>query len=417
MIDQHLLKVDILIQQKKFEAAEQILKDLLVSDANDIHLLSLLAEVKLQQDKYDEAKSIIDNAIGLSPDSPYLYYVRARIAVYQDEYDGAENDLKEAIALDPADADYLALWANIKLSRKQYDEALQLADRALENDAENLLALNTRSSALIKLNKKEAAFSTIENALREDPNNPYTHANYGWGLLEKGEHKKALQHFKESLKNDPDFGYAQAGMLEALKATNPLYRLFLRYSFWMSNLTARYQWGVIIGFFFVTKALRAAARANETLQTLLTPIIVLLTIVAFSTWIMTPVSNLFLRFNAYGKYLLSSKQKMSSNFVAISLVIFIAGLLLYFVQSDEKFIKIAAFGFAMMVPFSVMFSPSKYGHALLIYAGVMAVTGLVGIAQTFSTGEMFNVATGIFIFGFIAFQWIANFIMIKEDNR
>ena len=124
-------------------------------------------------------------------------------------------------------------------------------------------------------------------------------------------HKKALEHFKEALTNDPTFKYAQAGMMQALKATNPIYRLFLKYSFWMNNLTAKYQWGVIIGFYLGFKALKTIARNNEALQPYLTPLIIALALVAFSTWVIAPISNLFLRFNKYGQLLLDKKEKMS----------------------------------------------------------------------------------------------------------
>ena len=123
---------------------------------------------------------------------------------------------------------------------EKYEDALNLANEGLERDPENILALNIRSSALIKLDRKEDAFTTIEGALAHDPNNAYTHSNYGWGLLEKGNHKKALQHFREALKHDPTLVQAQAGMAEALKANYVFYRLFLRYAFFMSNLTAKY---------------------------------------------------------------------------------------------------------------------------------------------------------------------------------
>lgn len=414
--DNRLSKVEILIQQKKFHEAEKFLSDLLTADSNNIHFLSLLAEVNLQQDKFDNANSIIENAIGLSPDSAYLFYIKSRIAIQQEKLSEAERNINQAIELDSYDADYFALLANIKLGRKQFEEALDTANRALEIDAENLLALNTRSTALNKLNRSEESFETIEGALREDPNNAYTHANYGWGLLEKGNHKKALEHFKEALTNDPTFEYAQSGMLEALKATNPIYRIFLKYSFFMSNLTAKYQWGVIIGFYFGFKALRTIAKHNESLQPYLIPLIVVLGVIAFSTWIITPISNLFLRFNKYGQLLLDKKEKMSSNFVAISLGIFIIGLLLYFALSDEKMLTIAVFGFAMMLPLGTMLSPSKNKNGLLIYTIVLAVVGLAAIGLTFSTGEMFNMITVVFIFGFVAFQWVANYMLIKEDN-
>jgi tetratricopeptide (TPR) repeat protein len=376
----------------------------------------LLSEVSLQQNEFDKANSIIENAIGLSPDAPHLFYIKSRVAIQQDNLSEAEKNINQAIELDPYDADYFALLANIKLDRKQVVEALESANRALEIDAENLLALNTRSTALNKLNRREESFETIEGALREDPNNAYTHANYGWGLLEKGDHKKALEHFKEALSNDPTFDYAQSGMLEALKATNPIYRIFLKYSFFMSNLTAKYQWGVLIGFYLGFKALRTVAKNNEALQPYLIPLIVALALIAFSTWVIAPISNLFLRFNKYGQLLLDKKEKMSSNFVAISLGLFFVGLLLYFIMSDEKMLTIAVFGFAMMLPLGTMFSPSKNKYGLLIYTIALAITGLIAIGLTFSTGEMFNLMTVVFIFGFVAFQWVANYMLIKEDN-
>lgn len=414
--DLRLSKVEILIQQKKFQEAEKILSDLLSTDSNNVHLLTLLAEVNLQQDKFDNATSIIENAIGLSPDSAYLFFIKARIAIQQDKLSEAEKNINQSIELDPYDADYFALLANIKLGRKQFEQALETANQALEIDAENLLALNTRSTALNKLNRSEESFQTIEGALREDPNNAYTHANYGWGLLEHGDHKKALNHFKESLSNDPTFEYAQAGMLQAIKATNPIYRLFLRYSFFMSNLTAKYQWGVLLGFYFGSKLLRMIAKNNEALQPYLTPLTIALALIAFSTWVIAPISNLFLRFNKYGKLLLNEKEKMSSNFVAISFGFFLVGTLLYFVFSDEKMLTIAVYGFTMMVPLGSMFAPSKNKYGLLIYTIALAVVGYIAIGLTFWTGEIFTIMAIIYIFGFVAYQWVTNYILIKEDN-
>ena len=415
--DNRIYKVEILIQQSKYAEAEKVLSELLSEDSNNVHFLLLLAEVNLQQDKYDNANTIINNAIGISPDVPYLFYIKSRIAIQQDNLKEAEKIINHAIELDAYNSNFFALLANIKLGGKQYNEALEIANKALEIDAENLLALNTRSTALNKLNRSEESFETIKGALRENPNNAYTHANYGWGLLEKGDYKKALVHFKEALKNDPNFSYAQQGILEALKATNPVYRMFLKYSFWMGNLTSRYQWGVIIGFYIGFRILNTIAQNNDTLRPYMFPLVIALAIIVFSTWVITPISNLFLRFNTYGKLLLDKRKKLSSTFVAISLAVFVIGLLLYFVLSDERFLTVTVFGFTMMLPLSVMFSPTKYKHSLLIYSIVMAAVGLSAIGLTFITNEVFNSMTIVYFIGFVAFQWVANFLFIKENNR
>jgi len=415
--DNRLTKVNILIQQEKYTEAENILKGMLAQDSNNILVLALTAEVKLQQDEYEEADSIVDTAIGLAPDAGDLYYLKSRIAMARNKYGEAEQLIRRAIEINAIDADYFAILASINLGRKQFSEALENANHALEIDAENITALNARSTALIKLDRKEESYQTIEGALKEDPNNPYTHANYGWGLLEKGDHEKSLVHFKEALSIEPNLESAQAGMVEALKAKNPIYRLFLKYMFFMSKLTAKYQWGVIIGLYLGFRVLSRIARNNEALQPYLYPLLAALALIAFSTWILGPVSNLFLRFNKYGQLLLDKKEKMSSNFVALGLAIFFIGVILYFALSNQNFLAVAVYGFSMMLPCSVMFSPTKYPNMLMVYTIAMAIVGAGAIAIAFRTDVLINTLTFVFLIGFVAFQWIANFLIIAENNR
>lgn len=417
MTEHSLSKVGILIQQKKYDAAEKILRQLLAQEPTNIHYLALLAELNLQQDRIDKAESIIEDAIGLSPDTAHLYFMKSRIDIQKDKYDDAEKSIQQSISLDPYTADYFAWFANIKLARKQYEESLNLANQALEIDPEDLLALNVRSTVLIKLNRKEESFQTIEGALRQDPNNAYTHANYGWGLLEKGDHKKALKHFKEALKNNPNYDYAQKGMIEALKAKYLIYRLFLRYAFWIGNLSAKYQWGVILGLYFGTRALNQLSKSNPALEPFLFPIIIALTIFAFSTWVIRPLSNLFLRFNPYGKFMLNKQEKISSNFVAVSLAILVGGLIAYALLGDERYLFVAAYGFVMMIPLGVMFMPAKY-NAFMIYTIAMAVIGLGALGAAFSDNlALFENLATVFLIGFVAFQFIANFLVIRSSNR
>ena len=415
MTDQLIVRAQILLQQKKYDEASQLLGDILRQDPANIHVLAMLSEVKLHLDQRREAEDLINSAIGLAPDESVLYYIKARIVYQLERYDEAERLLQHAIVLDPQDAAYFSLLASIKLERKQFDEGLRLADKALELDPENVLALNARSTALLKLDRKDDAFRTIEGALAEDPNNAYTHSNYGWGLLEKGDHNKALSHFREALRNDPNFRYAQAGMMEALKARYWFYRVFLKYVFWISNLTAKYQWGVILGLYFGTRLLSSVAERNPTLQPFLTPVIVVLALIAFSTWVITPLSNLFLRLNPFGKHLLDQKEIQSSNFVGISLLLFVAGLAGYLFTGAAPWLALAGYGFAMMVPFSAMFTPAKY-NSLTIYAGAMAVIGALAVLTSFATGELVNGFSSIFLIGFIAFQWIVNFVKIRRSN-
>ena len=66
-----------------------------------------------------------------------------------------------------------------------------------------------------------------------DPDDAFSHANQGWTLLEQGNRKKAMEHFRESLRLDPTNGWAQAGLVEAIKAGNPVYAVMLKYFLWI----------------------------------------------------------------------------------------------------------------------------------------------------------------------------------------
>lgn len=417
MEDKRISQVEILLLQKRFKEAETVVKELLTGDAANTYYLSLLAEIYLQLDRYKQALQLIDQTIGLSPDDPQLFFIKARILIQLDQYDEAERFVRQSIELYPYYPHYFSLLGNIKLIRKQYQEALDLAEEGLRIDPEHLQSLNVRSTALLKLNKKSESFETIEGALRHDPGNAFTHANYGWGLLEKGDHAKAMQHFREALQREPGMEYAQSGMLEAIKAANPVYRLFLKYAFFMGNLRAKFQWAVIIGFYLLTRILQVAEREQPSLRPFLLPVTIVLILFAFSTWVITPLSNLFLRFNRYGQFLLSREEKRSSNITIIFFLLFLAGLACYFVRSDMRHLAVAFFGLAMMVPAARFFSDSGYLSVYRAFAIALAASGITSLVIIFREGELFNIMSLIFLVGFIGFQWTANFLAIRENNR
>lgn len=416
MSDQAFQRVELLLQQERYEDAEGILQDLLKNDPDDAVVLSFLAEVKLQADDYLTAHHFIDQSLAITPNNPALHHLKARILIQENRFKEAIDFIEEAIQLDPEDADYHALKALILLQQKKFQESLDAADQALELDAENLLALNMRTTALQKLDRKEDAFITIEGALKEDPNNSYTHSNYGWNLLEAGDHKKALEHFRQALQNDPGNVYAQQGMVEAIKAANQLYRLFLKYSFFMTNLTSKYQWGVIIGFYLGVRLLRGLAESNEALRPYLIPLIILLTLVAFSTWIITPVSNLLFRLHPYGKYMLDKQEIKSANLVGLSLLLAVVGFGGYLFTSQAAWVVLGFLGFTLTVPLGNMYASSKNKLVLQWYPAAMAAIGALAVIDSFRTEELFGMYTGIYLLGLFAYQWIANAMVIRESN-
>ena len=334
----------------------------------------------------------------------------------QDKISKSKELILQALALDPYDSNFYGVLANINLREKDWELALKNANEGLAIESENIECLNARAQAYIKLDRKEEAYETIKEALHFNPENSHTHSNIGWGLIEKREYQKSLYHFKEALSIDPSNEHAKAGLVEALKAKYWFYRLFLRYAFWIGNMKTQAQWIVIIGFYVGAKLVDFIGEKYPALQIITVPLIILYVIFALTTWVITPLSNLFLRLNVYGKYALGRNEIVCSNYIGISILISIVSGILYFLIGGEYFLILCIVGFAMMIPISGLFnatSKSKGRNILLIYTLALGVLGLSSVAIAATGGSAMNPITSIFILAIITYQWIANAILIK----
>ena len=367
MIQAQLERAQQLVTLQRYKDAEAELRLVLSQQPENTHALALFSICLSEQGKTSEATKVIQNAIGKEPDNDYLLYLQALFYLNEDKLKDAEKFIRNAIAFDPHNADYFGLLSAINLKQKEWKQALENANKGLEVDPDNLQSLNSRSSALYKLDKKEEAYATIQEALNQDPENPHTHSNIGWSLLEKGDHKKALEHFREALKVDPGYEYAKAGMVEALKARYLFYRIFLKYAFWINNFKGKAQWAIILGLYFGVKFLNTLSNSNETLAVFLNPIIYLYFAFAISTWIITPLSNLFLRLNVYGRYALTEDEIKASSMVGVALLIGTGGFMVYLFDHNFLYCLIGIFGIGMMIPLASMLTPeNKRSKTILI---------------------------------------------------
>lgn len=415
MITNAIERARLLMEQNRYKEAEKEIRKNLSEDPGNPDLLSMLSICKLQEKQYKEAEELIQIAIGLAPANPALIYVYANILFEQDKYQEAEKHIRAAISLDPYNADFFAVLSAIFLRKKEWEKSLEYANKGLEISPDNITCLNLRSTALIKLDRKEASYSTIHDALQYDPDNANTHANLGWGLLEKGDHKKALEHFRKSLQTDPGSEYAKQGLVEALKSKYWLYRMFLKYAFWISNMKSGAQWTVLIGFYLGSRAVRMVASTYPSLEPFVTPMIILYVLFAISTWIMAPLSNLFLRWNVYGRYALSKTEIQTSNFVGVSLAIGLLSWVAFFLTSMDVFFMSGIFGVTMMVPLSSMLIPEnpRKKLALIAYAAGLGAAGITGLTLMVFGNPAFETVGTTYIVGIALYQWVANAVLIR----
>ena len=307
----------ILQQQGRFAEAEREWRQVLGFNPHDARAHAMLALCVAERKDYAQATYEAEAAVGLAPDEPFAHYVRAKVLYDRNHYEQAADAIAGAIRLDALDPDYFWLLAAIRFEQRRWLEALAAAEEGLKADPEHAGCTNLRAMALVKLGRRDEAGATIQAALARDPDNAVTHANQGWALLHRGEARKALDHFREALRIDPELEWARAGIVEALKAQNFVYRWLLRYFLWMARLSGRAQWGIIIGGYVGYRLLLDAARKNPAAAPYLWPIVGAYIAFALMTWLADPLFNLVLRLSRFGRLALSRTQVMAANVIGL----------------------------------------------------------------------------------------------------
>ena len=424
----HLQRGLVLFEQSRFEQAEPEFRQAIASDSQDAYSHSMLALTLAEQERFKEAEEEVGEALKLDPGQPFIHYVRARILFDRERLPEAEAAIAQSIQLDPEDADYRGLQAQIFIARKRWDDALAAAERGLALDPEHILCTNLRAIALVQLGRKAEAGATIDRALARNPEDSVTHANQGWTLLHAGDHQKALEHFRESLRLDPQNEWARQGTIEALKAKNIVYAFLLKYFLWMSRLSDKAQWLVILGAFFGMRILRSAEKSNPALEPFITPIQILYLLFVFLTWTANPLFNLLLRLNKFGRMVLNREEIVASNWVGTFVALALLSLVLAFLVSPFFLVTALVFGFSVL-PLAGIFQCQRgwprfamTAYTILVFgtglgAAIMMLTGGLAAATAETTRGAGAALLAVFVIGILGSGWIANILMMQRVRK
>lgn len=397
----------LLLQHHRPAEAEAELRGHLSEHPTDVDALLLLSLALTQQDKHTDAVSVAQEAVAAAPDRASAHHYLAKALFHKGDLAKARLAAEESIRLDPEEADHFGVLALVLNHQGEHAAALKAAEQGLALEPEHLTCLNVRSIELSLAKRFQEADSAMNKALELDPENPYTHSNTGWAVLRRGDHRRAMEHFREALRREPGMEHARQGMIEALKARYWIYRIWLRYVFWVGNLKPGTQRLFIFGTWLLVRIIGSMAKHIEGLRTIGLVVLVLYVLFALSTWVIEPLTNLLLRFNRFGRYLLDKEQKLSSTLTGLSVLIGTASACAWIITDEERWIAPGLFGLLMMVPLASMFRKDRKGRNTRVIAAIaLAVLGSAGSAIALGSGEAFNIPIAVFAVCAILYQWI-----------
>ena len=277
----------------------------------------------------------------------------------------------------PENASYHGTLALVEQQEHRWQAALEAADRGLAFDPEHSLCLNVRTTSLTHLGRRDEAAQTIQEALSHDPENPWTHANHGWAELHAGRTKTALEHFREALRLDPTNELARAGIVEALEARNFIYRGMLAFFLGMTGLPPQWRWGVIIAIFVAPRFLNGIGDANPQWKWATDLAVQLVMVFVVMTWIASPLFNLLLRLDRFGRYALSTDERRGANLLAVFLfpvlALWIASWFSPEPYKESLFMSAWAIG-VLVLPASTLFVCDQGWprYTMMAYLGMLA---------------------------------------------
>ncbi|MGB0840222.1 MAG: tetratricopeptide repeat protein [Chitinophagales bacterium] len=393
----NLERVYILIQQKRYELAEKELRNVLAQAPEDPEALSLMALCYLQMKRIPEGIEMAQKAIAAEPSQSYNYYILSSAYAETGDFKQAEELIRQAIALNPYEADYFQNLALLHFNKRDWEKALETVEHALQINAEHVGSLNLRARILLKMDRNEEAANSFNTSFSRDPYNAHTHANQGWAKIENGQYEEALQHFSEALRINPNLEYAKTGIVEAMKAKNPIYAMFLKFNVALGKMSGQAQMGLIIGLVVVANIIP-----------ILLPIY--LVFVLFS-WFSSEVFDSLLRLNTYGRNALSEQQITTSNFLLLLVGIGAFGFVSYYLLHIPIGFSLGWVSLGLLFPVIGtlrMYLPSAKRKSSYYMYGTIFL-GVVALFLEATTGNPMPYLN-YFTYAVVGYTWVAQFL-------
>lgn len=311
-----LARAQLLLEQRRFRMAEDELRNALRDEPESAVLHAYLALCMAEDPaRGKEAMEEATWATAYDPLLPTGWYVLSLLQSRRGLPFDAEKTARIALGLAPELPALLLHLATLMMARERYRDGLEFAERALAVTPDDAQALMTAGSLRSRMGRHAQAEADFARALALAPDDHAVQGNAGWAALRRGDAAAALRHFRASLQREPGERSAQHGLLEALRARNPVYRGFLRVAlrvYWISPLL---KWVAI--------AVGVSAAAYAGLLELPRPVVLAvqaaIIAAAVFTWTARPLADLLMLSDPAGRAVLDGAQKVAAVGVTVLL--------------------------------------------------------------------------------------------------
>jgi tetratricopeptide (TPR) repeat protein len=289
--------------------AERELRTALLDAPEDPDAFGLLARALIELGRHDEALEAARSAVALAPDEAHGHLLVALAAAASGDPETAQRAVREAIRLEPTEASYQVVHAHLLFDQDRYEEAITVAERAQELDPESVEAATILAASYAQLGRHHQAREAAEAALALDPAADHAHAAAGFAAIARGDSREAVARFRVALRLDPTDEAARAGLVESLKARNPVYGALIRFFLWQGRLPSNVQNVLTFSPLLFVFLIRSFGLDNRPAGI---PLIAAACLLLLVSWAAEPVMNLVLLATREGAILLVADTRRSA---------------------------------------------------------------------------------------------------------
>lgn len=373
-----LARAQLLIGQRRFRMAEDELRNALRDEPQSAVLHAYLA-LCMAEDPARRREAIEEAmwATAYDPVLPTGWYVLSMLQSRQGLPLEAEKTARLALGLAPELPPLLLHLAQLMMDRERYRDGLEFAERALAVAPADPQALMTAGALRSRLGRHAEAEADFARALARAPDDHAVQANAGWAALRRGDAAAALRHFRASLQREPGEPGPQHGLVEALRARNPLYRAFIRVAlrlFWISPILKWVAIAVAVSAVAYAFALDLPRPVVLALQSAIIAAAVL-------TWTARPLADLLMLSDPAGRAFLDPAQKVAAAGVPVLLGAALALGLAWAVGAPRGTGMAAIFALLFTIPLAAgpRTPPGRWRLVLAGYTLLLAVPATLAV--------------------------------------
>jgi tetratricopeptide (TPR) repeat protein len=189
----------------RLSEAKVIYEKLLMSDPNNVILLSNLGAIKFQDKKFDEAIRFLDKSLEINTNQPFAYNTRGNVYKSLVSPNDALVNYNKAIRLKPDYAEAHNNRGAVLMDLKLVDDAIASYDKAIELNPNYAEPYNNRGTALRIVNRFEDALKNYDKAIQLKPNNAEVYNGRGIVLRNLNRLDEAIASYDKAIELNPNY--------------------------------------------------------------------------------------------------------------------------------------------------------------------------------------------------------------------